>query len=104
MRESSRLQVYEVVEATDAGGLCIVRCVGGVARVGQTFTVEDHPSSPGSNVRLRLDRINRYGRDMDFFDATHAARVHLSGGALTRLVRASILTGEASAPIGTLDN
>ncbi|MFD3437528.1 hypothetical protein ACFWU3_08485 [Streptomyces sp. NPDC058685] len=98
MRESSRIQIYEVVEETGSGGVCIVRCVGGVARVGQIFMLEASPNRPSGTVRLRLDRIERYGQDVDAFDVMHTAKVHLTGGTMSGLVRGSILAAGPSAP------
>ncbi|MEU9010996.1 hypothetical protein AB0D12_14685 [Streptomyces sp. NPDC048479] len=95
MDEPSQLQIYAVEESTEPGGTCIARCVGGVARVGQVFTHEGTSEASVQDLRLTLDRIERYGRCVDFFGPPHVARVHLSGGSTSILVRGAII---ASAP------
>ncbi|MFI5615994.1 hypothetical protein [Streptomyces sp. NPDC051567] len=80
----AELQVYSVEEADVTGGVCVVRCVGGVARAGQVYAVGE--------LRLSLRRIERYGRPVAFFDAGHAARVHLAGAVVALLTRGQVLT------------
>ncbi|MFI1397565.1 hypothetical protein [Streptomyces sp. NPDC020681] len=78
--------------------------MGGVVRVGQMFTCERPSPSTAADVRLSLDRIERYGRDVDFVDPPHSARVHLSGDWLPTLVRGDILSSlPAGAPIDDLE-
>ncbi|MEV7519185.1 hypothetical protein [Streptomyces sp. NPDC091371] len=80
----AELQVYSVEEADVTGGVCVVRCVGGVARAGQVFAVGE--------LRLWLRRIERYGRPVAFFDAGHTAKVHLTGAVVALLSRGQVLT------------
>ncbi|WP_405921612.1 hypothetical protein [Streptomyces sp. NBC_00122] len=78
------LQVYSVEEADVTGGVCVVRCVGGVARAGQVYAVGE--------LRLWLRRIERYGRPVASFDAGHTARVRLTGPVVALLGRGQVLT------------
>ncbi|MFF1491662.1 hypothetical protein [Streptomyces sp. NPDC058304] len=80
----AELQVYSVEEADVTGGVCVVRCLGGVARAGQVYAVGE--------LRLGLRRIERYGRSVAFFDAGHVARVHLTGALVALLTRGQVLT------------
>ncbi|MGW0393150.1 hypothetical protein ACWDYJ_20080 [Streptomyces sp. NPDC003042] len=83
----AELQVYEVQEADVAGGVCVVRCVGGVARTGQVYAVGES--------RLGLRRIEWYGRPAGFvhlLDAGHSARVHLTGAIVALLTKGQVLT------------
>ncbi|MEU9298972.1 hypothetical protein [Streptomyces sp. NPDC048269] len=80
----AELQVYSVEEADVTGGVCVVRCVGGVARAGQVYAVGE--------LRLGLRRIERYGRTVGFFDAGHVAKVHLTGAVVALLSRGQVLT------------
>ncbi|MEV6954127.1 hypothetical protein [Streptomyces sp. NPDC051183] len=80
----AELQVYSVEEADVTGGVCVVRCIGGVARTGQVYAVGE--------LRLGLRRIERYGRPVGFFDAGHVAKVHLSGAVVALLSRGQVLT------------
>lgn len=80
----AELQVYAVEEADVAGGVCLVRCVGGTARSGQVYAAGE------SRVWLRA--IERYGRTVDSFDAGHTARVRLAGAVVALLGRGQVLT------------
>ncbi|MER6387681.1 hypothetical protein ACFXEL_02665 [Streptomyces sp. NPDC059382] len=80
----AELQVYSVERADVTGGVCVVRCIGGVARAGQVYAVGD--------LRIGLRRIERYGRTVGFFDAGHVARVHLTGAVVALLGRGQVLT------------
>ncbi|MBT2479595.1 hypothetical protein [Streptomyces sp. ISL-94] len=80
----AELQVYSVEEADVTGGVCVVRCIGGVARAGQVYAAGE--------LRLGLRRIERYGRSVGFFDAGHVAKVHLTGAVVALLTRGQVLT------------
>ncbi|MFD9368270.1 hypothetical protein ACFWA6_11270 [Streptomyces sp. NPDC060020] len=80
----AELQVYSVEEADVTGGVCVVRCVGGVARAGQVYAVGES--------RLGLRHIERYGRAVGSFDAGHTAKVHLTGAMVALLTRGQVLT------------
>ncbi|MFE2246107.1 hypothetical protein [Streptomyces lavendulae] len=79
----TELQVYSVEEADVTGGVCLVRCLGGVARSGQVYAAG--PS------RLGLRRIERHGRPADSFAAGHTARVRLAGAGVALLSRGQVL-------------
>ncbi|MFJ3962275.1 hypothetical protein [Streptomyces sp. NPDC090036] len=80
----AELQVYSVEEADVTGGVCVVRCVGGVARAGQVYAVGES--------RIGLRRIERHGRAVGSFDAGHVAKVHLAGAMVALLTRGQVLT------------
>ncbi|MFI1282721.1 MULTISPECIES: hypothetical protein [unclassified Streptomyces] len=80
----AELQVYSVEEADVTGGVCVVRCVGGVARAGQVYAVGES--------RIGLRHIERYGRPVGSFDAGHVAKVHLTGAMVALLTRGQVLT------------
>jgi hypothetical protein len=89
---AGKLQIYEVEESTATAVTCIVRCVAGVVRTGQHFSID---SDTGSNViaaPLILDWINRYERLVDFIDPPHSAKVHMSGEVVGTLERGATLT------------
>ncbi|WP_327683173.1 hypothetical protein [Streptomyces sp. NBC_00467] len=96
MAEMSRIQIESVEQSSDTGGKCIVRCVGGVPRVGDVFTSDEISGLALVKVRLTLDRIERYeGRFVQFFDPPHAARIHVSGEGVGLLTRWSVITSAA---------
>ncbi|MGW5848204.1 hypothetical protein ACWFQ8_09675 [Streptomyces sp. NPDC055254] len=80
----AELQVYSVEEADVTGGVCVVRCVGGVARTGQVYAVGE--------LRLGLRGIERYGRTVVSVGAGHTARVHLRGAVVALLTPGQVLT------------
>ncbi|MFF9050975.1 hypothetical protein ACF09Z_07405 [Streptomyces erythrochromogenes] len=80
----AELQVYSVEEADVTGGVCVVRCIGGVARAGQVYAVGES--------RMGLRHIERYGRPVGSFDAGHTAKVHFSGAMVALLSRGQVLT------------
>ncbi|MFJ7270587.1 hypothetical protein ACIQV3_28780 [Streptomyces sp. NPDC099050] len=80
----AELQVCAVEAADVTGGVCVVRCIGGVARSGQVFAA--------GGLRTRLRGIERYGRTVGSFDAGHVARVHLTGPVVALLARGQVLT------------
>lgn len=96
MKEHSRLQIYSMEEASESRGICIARCVGGVVRVGQTFTPGGAPGTASVDLSVTVTRIERYGRAVGFFDQGHAARVHLSGSSVSALARGTIIVRTAT--------
>ncbi|WP_251067317.1 hypothetical protein [Streptomyces sp. ISL-36] len=90
MPVNSRLQIYSIEFEDSDGGVCIVRCIGGIARVGQIFVAEEETLEQ-SVPQLTLNQIERYNRQVEFFDPPHNARVHLSGGPLAGLREGSVL-------------
>ncbi len=97
MSGPDKLQVYEVVSSGATDVICIVRCVGGIVRVGATFTLDSASASP--NTPLRLDTITRYGQDVDLVDPPHSAKVRLTGSSIPHLVKGSILSSALPTPV-----
>ena len=83
--DPGKLQIYAVEEADSVSATCIVRCVGGVVRAGQRFTVASASEPSDERFSIALDWIDRYGRRVDYVDPPHNARVHLSGGGIPLL-------------------
>ncbi|MFD4725175.1 hypothetical protein ACFWNW_08835 [Streptomyces seoulensis] len=81
MNSAARLQIHSVEQEGPAAAVCIVRCVGGVARVGQEFA-----------GAMTLDRILRYGREVEFLEPPHSAKVRLSGAGVHALERGAVVT------------
>ncbi|MFE6835443.1 hypothetical protein ACFVFI_11495 [Streptomyces sp. NPDC057705] len=80
----AELQVYSVEEADVTGGVCVVRCVGGVARAGQVYAVGES--------RIGLRHIERHGMPVASFDAGHVAKVRFTGAMVALLTRGQVLT------------
>lgn len=92
MAGPSQLQIYEVERSDDGGGICTVRCIAGIARIGQVFSLDNSTDSMNPDSNFKLTRIERYRKNVDFFDPPNTARVSLSGGSVMELGRGSILT------------
>ncbi|MFF8845850.1 hypothetical protein ACF08N_24545 [Streptomyces sp. NPDC015127] len=75
------LQIHTVEPVDARTAECVVRCVGGTARPGQRY----------DGGRLRLDRIDRYGRHVDLVHPPHSAKVRLSGDGVARLRLRSVV-------------
>lgn len=95
MDECSQLQIYEVEEASNHGGTCIVRCIRGVARLGQAFTSVAADRDVPADLHLTVTRIERYRNDVEFFDPPHTARVEFSGKSVDSLSRGAVIQGSA---------
>ncbi|MFE1314313.1 hypothetical protein [Streptomyces sp. NPDC058755] len=83
-RADARLQIYSVEERDGATATCIVRCVGGVVRVGQRFGVGPD--------KVTLKGILCYERPVDFVDPPHSAKVWLTGRSVGLLEEGSVIT------------
>lgn len=81
MNSAARLQIHSVEQVEPTAAVCIVRCVGGTAHVGQEFA--------GS---MTLDWILRYGREVELLDPPHSAKVRLSGAGVRKLERGAVVT------------
>ncbi|MGA5323728.1 hypothetical protein ACPCIU_25230 [Streptomyces seoulensis] len=81
MESAARLQVHSVEQESPSVAVCVVRCVGGVARVGQEFA-----------GAVTLDRIVRYGREVEVLDPPHSAKVRLSGAGVVGLEQGGVVT------------
>ncbi|MFI7340176.1 hypothetical protein ACIBUY_19855 [Streptomyces sp. NPDC050085] len=80
--DRAELQVISVESQKPGEVVCIVRCVGGVARNGQRFSIEhakNFESEAGQQNIWTLTEINRYGKTVEFFDPPHGAKVSLAG-------------------------
>ncbi|WP_413757563.1 hypothetical protein [Streptomyces sp. MMBL 11-3] len=86
---TGKLQIFSIEERGGSVAVCVVRCVGGVARVGQRFDV----GSAGEVSHVTLDRIHRYGQQVDFVDPPHNAKVHLSGEGVPLLTEGIVIGG-----------
>jgi predicted NUDIX family NTP pyrophosphohydrolase len=92
-REHSKLQIVSVESTTPSKATCIVRCVGGIVRTGQIFSVRSTTDVAGADSHhIALDWIDRYGRRVDFFDPPHSATVALSGGGVAGLSKGVIIS------------
>ncbi|WP_330452697.1 MULTISPECIES: hypothetical protein [unclassified Streptomyces] len=88
---ASQLQIYAVEERSPGTATCVVRCVGGVARTGQHFTLHSPTAAATAPALLTLDHINCYGKAMEFLDPPHSATVRLSGDGTDSLTKGVIL-------------
>ncbi|MFD6281342.1 hypothetical protein ACFWFI_38120 [Streptomyces sp. NPDC060209] len=86
------MQIYEVESADDLGGVCLARCVGGTARVGQAFVPDSTAEGLPPELRVTLTRIERYGRGVGLFDPPHTARLTLTGRGVSALSRGSVIS------------
>ncbi|MFJ9415849.1 hypothetical protein ACIRPT_16965 [Streptomyces sp. NPDC101227] len=87
---------------------CVVRCIGGTARLGLIFVgpVTRAGADPGGTApaRLELTGITWYGKRVDSLDPSHSALVDLSGAGTRTLARGTVLTAAprpAPAPVVT---
>lgn len=81
MSQAARLQIYSVEPTNLTSAVCVVRCVGGIARVGQEY------AGP-----MTLNSILRYGKAVDLLDPPHSATVCLSGAGVGGLERGVVIT------------
>jgi hypothetical protein len=89
-RVDARLSILSVEEREATTAVCVVRCVGGVARVGQRFAIEPHDTPT-----VTLEEILRYGQSVGFIDPPHSAKVRLTGETVGMLVRRAVVTATA---------
>ena len=85
--ELGKLQIYSVEQDSPDGGVCIARVIGGIVRTGQSFVLAEGDDPR----RFTLDRLEKYGRPMEFMDPPHSVVVHLSGSPLTGLGYGDVL-------------
>ncbi|NEB79554.1 hypothetical protein G3I40_30695 [Streptomyces sp. SID14478] len=83
----AEIQVISLESSKSGEVTCIVRCVGGTARIGQQFAIDSDQTSEGvsGTEPWRLVEIDRYGRKVDFFDPPHGARITLAGRSMDGL-------------------
>ncbi|MFI5725347.1 hypothetical protein [Streptomyces cyaneofuscatus] len=92
---AARIQIYAAEATTDREHAFIVRCVGGIVRVGGTFVPDRSDGTLPPDLRVTLTGIERYRRSIGSFDPPHTARVTLTGRSADALVRGSVIV-EAS--------
>ncbi|WP_455352650.1 hypothetical protein [Streptomyces sp. SYSU K217416] len=88
-----QIESIERLSATDA--VCIVRCIAGIARPGQRFTVQESPTVEGVSGSLHLSWVDRYGRRVEILDSPHAAKVLLVGAQVEDLKAGQTLAIES---------
>jgi len=89
--DAPRLQIYSVEERTTTTAVCVVRCVGGIARTGQQFSSSSVVDANAHQDYMTLDWIRRYEKPADFLEPPHNAKIHLSGKGIDELKRGVIL-------------
>ncbi|MET9671784.1 hypothetical protein ABZY68_01640 [Streptomyces sp. NPDC006482] len=94
--ELGKLQIHSVEQDSPDGGVCIARVIGGIVRTGQSFVLEERDDPQ----RFTVDRIEKYGRPVEFMDPPHSVLVHLSGSPLTGLRFGDVLSYEKGAVSG----
>lgn len=87
-----KLQIYSVEEMGSESVTCIVRCVGGVVRTGQRFSVNPATNDSTGRPWVLLDWINRYGSLVQFVDPPHNAKVHFTGDGVSQLKEGLTIT------------
>ncbi|MFF8906847.1 hypothetical protein [Streptomyces olivaceoviridis] len=93
---AAKLQIYSVEEKVASTAVCIVRCVGGVARIGQKFESESTIDPSSSRTHMTLESILRYEQPADSLEPPHNAKVHLSGDGIDDLERGVIIMARHS--------
>ncbi|MEU6594291.1 hypothetical protein ABZ923_34655 [Streptomyces sp. NPDC046881] len=91
-RADARLQVHSVADRGATAMTCVVRCVGGVVRVGQRFGVGPDAGTGDDAPLVTLGGILRYGRPVDFVDPPHSAEVRLTGDAVAMVAPGHVIT------------
>ncbi|MFS4097689.1 hypothetical protein [Streptomyces sp. AF1A] len=89
---AAQLQIYSMEENSVTTAVCIVRCVGGIARTGQQFVSLPGVDGGGNHSRLTLDWIHRYERPVDFLEPPHSAKVHFSSREFIDLKKGVVIT------------
>jgi hypothetical protein len=92
------LQIYSVEERDAVSATCVVRCVGGVVRVGQRFGVGPDGGTRAGAPLVSLEGILRYERPTDSVDPPHSAKVHLTGEGVALLEEGWVITAVLDAP------
>ncbi|MFJ4678443.1 hypothetical protein [Kitasatospora sp. NPDC088783] len=74
------LGLERVEVASDAGAVCIVRCLQGTVSVGDIFHAgKRRDSDEAVSFELTVESIWRYGQPVEFVDAPHGAKVRFLG-------------------------
>lgn len=91
-----QIQIFSVEEKSPHEAICIVRCVGGIVRPGQSFDIGSVVDRGGRKAYVVLDWIERYRSRVDFIDPPHSAMVHLSGEGVAMLNKGITITSAAT--------
>ncbi|UFR02615.1 hypothetical protein KBP30_16130 [Streptomyces sp. Go40/10] len=91
-RADARLRIHSVADRGATAVTCVVRCVGGVVRVGQRFGVGPGAGTGDDAPLVALEGILRYGRPVDFVDPPHSAQVRLTGDAVAMVAPGHVIT------------
>jgi hypothetical protein len=84
---AGELQIHSVEVCGPGEAVCVVRCVGGVPRVGHEFSVPAASGGAQEFLPVTLECIERYANVfVEFFGPPHAARVRLSGPGAPELI------------------
>jgi hypothetical protein len=92
--------VDTVESVADEQAVCLVRALEGATTIGHVFTAIVHKGGASVPVAIRVDRIWRYGREVDIVDSPHTARLELGGSGLTNLLSSCVLVIEANDVVG----
>jgi translation elongation factor EF-1alpha len=79
MAVSGALVVEQVIDISDEGAVCIVRCLHGSVSTGDVVTMGETAEGQSLALSLKIKRIWRYEREVDFVDPPHVAKIELSG-------------------------
>ncbi|WP_455358645.1 hypothetical protein [Streptomyces sp. SYSU K21746] len=91
----AKLQIESIERRSARDAVCIVRCIAGIARPGQRFTVQEGPTIEGVSESLHMSWVDRYGRRVEILDPPHAAKVLLVGAQVEDLKAGQTLTIES---------
>lgn len=100
MADQVAVYVDTVESVSDDQAVCIVRAFEGVTTVGHTFNAIVNKSRESVAVSIRVDRMWRYGREVDILDPIHSARLELSGSGLKNLFSSGVLVSEGDEFVG----
>ncbi|MFD9287098.1 hypothetical protein ACFWBV_02030 [Streptomyces sp. NPDC060030] len=107
MPEKTSLRIESVDSVTpgftgsgDDTAVCVVRCVGGTARLGMVFRHPDYAAGPETSApRFVLTAIECYGKQVERLDTVHSGRVALTGAGAETLAKRDVLDS-APSPAG----
>jgi hypothetical protein len=88
--------VDTVESVADEQAVCLVRALEGATTIGHVFTAIVHKGGASLPVSIRVDRIWRYGREVDLLDPAYTARLELGGSGLENLFSSGVLVSEAN--------
>ena len=104
MADQVVVYVDTVESVADEHAVCIVRAHEGVTTVGHTFNAIVNKSGESVPVSIRVDKMWRYGREVDILDPIHSARLELGGSGLKNLFATGVLVSEVDDVMGDENN